>query len=536
MRNEKSIVFITTAAMLIICGIAALYYNDRHKADIRNTYTDLAPAPKVDDPLAGIDFENDYLTDEGFATHLPLVVLDLPEGEPPISAQQVTGGDFINIEGVEPYVSGIFVLIDNADGMNHPTDTPAVSSMMSIKRRGNSSMLYPKAQWTVKFLNESGQYRDIDLLGMGREHEWILNGSLADKSMIRNYLAYCIASEIMPNTPDNQFCEVLLKKDGKYYYHGVYLIGETIKQGINRVNVEDFNDERVANSFIVRRDRKDEDGVMLETYGRLNGFTHTYWGIIFPSRKDLTDEMIKYVEASINEVETVLYSDDEKTFYTYGDVIDTDSFVDYFLLNEFFTSYDSGNYSTYAYKDLGGKVKMGPVWDFDGTMDNYRLEPVQPGDLGFNIKPWFDRLCDDKSFVDKMSDRYAQLRTGPFSDKHITEKINEIVDHLGGATDREWKRWGYWYTEIHTSPHIGLPDFENEDGIVLHRNAESLDEELYRLKTTIRDHAQAIPVALSDLSNTATKDSGMERWKEWLLLLVLLSILFPSIYVVIKKD
>ncbi|MBP5385565.1 MAG: CotH kinase family protein [Lachnospiraceae bacterium] len=536
MRKEQAFALIAIVLMAIVGTLATVYYNDRHKADIRNTYTDLAPAPKTEDPLSGIDYENDYVVGSDFSTNLPIVILDMPDGEPPISTQKTPGGDFARIEGVEPYVDRQFILIDNTDGLNHPEDAPVISSMMKIKRRGNSSMLYDKAQWTVKFINESGQYRDIDVLGMGREHEWILNGSLADKSLIRNYLAYAISSEIMPNTPDTQFCEVILKTDGQYRYHGVYLLGETIRQGLNRVNISEFNKDRLVNSYIVRRDRFDDEGVMLETYARLNGFTHTYWGIIFPSRKELTDDMIRYTEASLNEVERILYSDDDRTFYGYGDVIDTGSFVDYFLLNEFFTSYDAGNYSTYAYKDLTGKVRMGPVWDFDGTMDNYIVEPAQPSDLGFEIKPWFDRLCEDKEFVKKLSQRYAKLRTGPFSDRHITEKINEAVDHLGGAADRDWKRWDVWYTQVHSSPHIGLPDFENEDGILLHRNAETYDEELYRIRTSLHDHAEAIPQALSDLEHTATRDSGLERWKEWLLAIMLMAILFPAVYVVAKKS
>lgn len=535
MKKEKMAAVLAIVTMVLISMIASVYYNSKHKEDLKITYTALKPAPVCNEPLVGIDEEKDFLVNEEFSTHLPLVILDFTEEEPPIYMEKSKGGDFVKIEGVEPYVPGEFFLIDNEDGENHLQDTPAISSLINIKRRGNTSMIYEKAQWTLKFVTESGQYRDIDVLGMGKEHEWILNGSLADKSMIRNYLAYSISSEVMPNVPDAQFCEVILKKDDNYYYHGVYLLEENIKQGLNRVNIAQYDKNSLVNSFIVRRDRYDEDGIMLDTYGRLNGYTETYWGMISPSKNQVTDEMIAYTEESINAVEEILYSNDEKCFNTYSDVIDTKSFADYFILNEFFSSYDAGNYSTYAYKDLGGKLCMGPVWDFDGTMDNYVMEPAEPKDLGFVVKPWFDRLCQDKAFVRLLRNEYEKLRTGPLSEQHISNKVSEIVEHLGGATEREWARWNVWYTGIYGTPPIGLHDFEDEDGVLLHRNAESLDEELYRMKTNLHEHGEAIPNALSDLLNTAKKDSGLIRWKEWMLAIALLAILMPSVYIMAKK-
>ena len=53
--------------------------------------------------------------------------------------------------------------------------------------------------------------------------------------------------------------------------------------------------------------------------------------------------------------------------------LDMDSFVDFFIINEFFASYDAGQHSTYMYKSAEGKLTMGPYWDFDGAMDNSRM-------------------------------------------------------------------------------------------------------------------------------------------------------------------
>ena len=538
MKKTRWIGAAALAGMLVVCAGAGMLYSGWHQQEIRSAYSQpLAAAPWEEDPTAGIDVENGYTVSSDFTTHLPLVILDLDEGEPPISTMRdpVDPGRFIPIEGVDPYVSGTFFLVDNGSGVNRASDSPALTSRMNIKRRGNTSMLYDKAQWLVKLVTESGQDNDLDVLGMGAEHEWVLNGSLADKSLIRNYLVYSIASEFMPYTPDFAFCEVLLKENGVLYYHGVYLLGENLKIGPNRVDVGGES-SRQETSYLVRRDRYDEEGCMLQTYAREMGYSKEYFGLISPSAKNRSEEMIQYVEQDLSEVEQVLYSQDLSIFDTYAEYIDVDSFVDYFLVNEFFGSYDSGNYSTYAYKEVGGKLSLGPVWDYDGTIDNYLFEPLSTKDIAFQTKPWFDCLCKDRSFVQKLIDRYAQLRKTSLSENHINEKINEIIAHLGGAEEREWTRWGAFYTgEQKTGSEINLQDYVLEDGTVLYRNAETFEEELYRIRTALFDHGDQIPQALEDLREAASLDSAAVSLRHWMLLLAALVFLIPSLWVALRR-
>lgn len=523
------------AAIVLMLGAtlgATFLYGSAHQQEVKDTYAvPLARAPVETDPLAHIG--EGFVVDEGFTSHLPIVILDTGGVDPPVSSYlDVEQKRFIDLEDVEPYVSGTFALIDAPDGESALADTPSITSTMRIKRRGNSSMLYEKAQWMVKLTTESGQDNDIDILGMGAEHEWILNGSMFDKSMLRNYLAYSIASEFMPYTPDNHYCEVLVKNGSTYVYQGVYLLGESIKQGPDRVDIAEYQAGETFNSYLVRRDRLDESATTLETFARLNGYSKEYMALLYPTKSKVSQDMVHYVEQDISAVERVLYSDDPAVFSTYPDVIDVDSFVDYFLLNEFFGSYDAGNYSTYFYKDLGGKLCMGPVWDFDGTMDNYRNEPLNAEKLAFQTKPWFDRLCKDHTFLKKLEKRYIQLRQSSFSERHIIHKIDEIVAHLGGAQMREWARWGHWYT---TTNRYSLLDETSEDGTVVHRNATTYTDEIYRIKTALREHGAAIPAALKLQEKSAVITTGASQWVGWMLLLAAAVFFIPAIFVSYRK-
>lgn len=518
--------------MLSVCVGAAFSHGVRHTAENKNYYAQLPAAPEEEEPLAHID--NDFIADEGFTSHMPVVILDTGENEPPVNTYFLAAeGRYADIEGLDPYVNGTFILFDNQKGLNSLSDEPALVSSMRIKRRGNSSMFFEKAQWMIKLITASGQDNDQDLLGMGSEHEWILNGSMFDKSMIRNYLVNRIASEFMPYTTDSRFCEVLIKKGSVYQYQGVYLLMESIKQGENRVNIADFKKADPFNSYLVRRDRLDDGANTLETYGRLEGYSREYLALLYPGITKVTREMTEYVEKDISDIEKILYSDDPKVFYTYPEVIDVDSFVDYFLLNEFFGSYDAGNHSTYFYKDVGGKLSMGPVWDFDMAMDNYIYEPFATSYLAFQTKPWFDRLCMDDTFLERLEKRYIQLRHTSFSEQHINAVINETIAYLGGARAREWTRWGHWYT---TDNRYSLEDYTQEDGTVLYRNTTHYYDEIYRIKTVLQEHGNAIPQQIKYLRESAVFDSGgISNWMKWLLLLSAAVFIIPAVFAGYRK-
>ncbi len=532
MRKYRLLGMISILLMLSGCFVFNALYQMEHSTKILNSYArKLGKAPLESDPMVHI--REDFSVEEDFSSHLPIVILDTGGVEPPINTYENAAEErFVAIEGLDPYVDGNMYIINTDQGINFLTDEPEVVSRMRIKRRGNSSMLYEKAQWLVKLVAQDGLDRDVDVLGMGEEHEWILNGSMFDKSLLRNYLAYSIASEFMPYTPDSRYCEVLIKENGKYQYQGVYLLCENIKRDENRVNISKYDTDKVFSSYLVRRDRLDETGNMLDTYGRWEKYSKEYFELLYPNKKIADETVIRYVEKDLSEIEEVLYSEDEKIFSRYPDVIDVDSFVDYFLLNEFFGSYDSGNYSTYCYKELGGKLKMGPVWDYDGTMDNYAKEALDTDAIAFQTKPWFDRLCKDQRFIDKLQKRYIWLRHTALSEAHITEKIDEITAHLGGAQERDWYRWGHWYT---TQNKYSLQPEKGTGGQVLIRNAVTYQDEIYRIKTALREHGEEIPQAVETLKKTADKSTGIEDWMGWLLLLSACVFFLPAVYVSQKK-
>ncbi len=126
---------------------------------------------------------------------MPIVIIDTESVEPPVNTKYNEETLLYEpIKGIEPFVDGTIEVLDNSK-RNQLTDMPTSKSKIKIKRRGNTSMKYAKPQYLVKLITETGQDNELSLLGMGTDNEWIINGTMTDKSMMRNYLAYRTASK-----------------------------------------------------------------------------------------------------------------------------------------------------------------------------------------------------------------------------------------------------------------------------------------------------------------------------------------------------
>lgn len=419
--------------------------------------------------------------DETFTSNLPIVVLDTDGMRPPLYAYfdpdlQHT----VWLDDVEPYIEGQISLIDSKKGVNSLTDTPSIISYLRMRRRGNSSGHYDKHQYLVKLTDENGHANRQSFLGMGNDNEWILNVSFIDKSLLRNYLAYKAAGELMPYTPDAEFCELVWKDGDTYQYEGVYLLMESVKVGRNRVNLPAFSENAQYLPALLRRDRINEEAVMLNNYATREDLLYGYLEVKWPEESALTQESIDRITAQIDAFEEALFAEDYEDFLAYREYVDLDSFVDYFVLNEFFVNYDAGNNSTYMYIDYSGKIHMGPVWDYDGAMDNYSMESADYASTAFQNAPWFRQMLRDPEFTRLIVERYHELRQSILSDESIQAFIDGTVEGLGSAIERDWARWGYYY--IHgkhlREEYPGQPD----------RNTRTHAEEVEKLKTVLSEH------------------------------------------------
>ena len=437
--------------------------------------------------LGSATVSEDYILDEDFVTHLPLVVIDLQGNTVPNIYKWTEDGkgreyNDIGLKNPDPWVSMTISIIDNDNNENHLTDTPQLFNNGKIKLRGMSSRSFEKKQYGIKLMDGENEL-ETSVLGMEADEDWVLSNSLVDFSGIRNYLTMNIGRQIFPYTSEVRFCEVVFKDGDTYTYQGLYLLEESVKKAPGRIEVEDYDEDAVSLSYVICRDRYNKTKLTLSTWASDQQLCYGWFTMVYPKEDLLSEAAVDRIEAELSQIEYALYSDDPQEYLKYREYLDVDSFVDYYIFNEFFMNYDAGDNSTYYYKTKDGKLAMGPVWDYDGAMDNY---DKAAGDLyfsGFAYQPWFERLILDEDFQNRVVKRYKELRKTILNDEYIEKFIDESFSYLGNAKARDFQRWKTAYENRHS-----LIPMENPEGITIYRDWEQPIDDVTRMKDLIKIH------------------------------------------------
>lgn len=366
-------------------------------------------------------------------------------------------------------------------------DKPDYEMNIMINYRGASSYSqFDKKQYRIKFYKEEGSTnaKEYNFLGMGKNSEWVLNGPFLDKTLMRNKLVYGLAREIFEWAPDSRYVELFV--DGEY--QGVYLALEPVTNGESRLRLSEFGLASGQTAYVVKRDRVDTEINPLFVYGYYAGKTNNSLYIDYPSNTDITEDQRQWITNDIDTFEKVLYGDKFADEYDgYAKYIDVDNFVDYFILNEVVMNNDASNLSTYIYKELGGKLKIA-VWDYNNCYDNYQWFAQDYNEFFLQDNAWFSRLLEDRAFVERVVERYAELRSDILNEEYMYSKIDGHIEELGGAVERNYKVWGYTFlydylaesNELHYSPTSYESAIKQLKGSI-HARFIALDENIEKL-------------------------------------------------------
>ena len=339
--------------------------------------------------------------------------------------------------------ASIAVLNKNTNGEPKSIEMlPDYVAPITIKYRGASSYSgFDKSQYRIEFYIKEGGTKpeDYSFLGMGLNSEWVLNGPFLDKTLLRNRLIYNVSRTIFEWAPDNRYVELFV--DGKY--QGVYLAVEPVTNGESRLRLSEFGLLSGETAYIVSRDRIGTEEKPLAVYGKVAGKTNNDLYVNYPSSRKITKEQQQWIEKDISKFEKVLYSNEfDDPVNGYAKYIDVENFVDYVVLNEAVMNNDAGNLSTYFYKELGGELKVA-VWDFNNSYDNYQWFEQDFTEIFLKNRAWFNRLLQDRAFVDKVVKRHHELRQGVLSTELLHQNIDDYQTELDGAIERNFAVWGY---------------------------------------------------------------------------------------------
>ena len=357
-----------------------------------------------------------------------------------------------------PRVLGNMKIIKHPDGTrNYLTDvnTPAFinyNGRISIEIRGSSSQTLPKKQYGLTtLLTDNVSNNNVSLLGMPSENDWILNGMGYEPSLIRDYLFYNLARQMGEYASRTVYCEVVVNGD----YVGLYVFQEKIKPDSNRVNIlkitaTDNSLPNVSGGYITKSDKttgNDPVAWTMISYAWTTDFIHEY-----PDPSVVTSQQSTYIQSQFTNLETTAHNNNTSVSNGFPSVIDIPSFVDFMLLNELGSNADGYQLSTFFHKDRNGKLRAGPIWDFNLTLgndlflwgfDRSHYDVWQFADGGNDGARFWTDLFNNPTYKCYLSKRWHELTlTGqPLSESSLNEFIDATIATISEASIRENLRW-----------------------------------------------------------------------------------------------
>ena len=372
------------------------------------------------------------------SSNLPVVVIDTDQEIPN-----------------EPKIDATMKIIYRGEGeRNLLTDVSDATTLnydgaIKIEVRGSSSALLDKKQYAFTPYDDLGEKINVSILDMPKENDWILNGLAYDDSYIRDYISYKLSNLTGNYASRGRYCEVVLNGD----FQGIYVLQEKLKADDSRIDINKIKETqltlpKLTGGYITKTDKiegSDTAAWSMDNYlGYQSNFVHEH-----PKPTTVQPEQNEYIKGQFESLqEKVTAPSDSSITNGYPSVIDIPSFVDFMLLNEFASNADAYEFSTFFHKDRNGKLRAGPIWDFNLTYGNDLFfwgydrskTDVWQFNFGGNDGPkfWKD-LFDDEVFKCYLAKRWQTLTaTGmPLNSGEIFTFIDTTTALISEAVERQ---------------------------------------------------------------------------------------------------
>jgi len=382
-------------------------------------------------------------------SNLPIVVIDTDKN--PNTGKPIEIPD-------NPKILATMKIIFRPDGSrNYITDQNNPNYLnyngrIGIEIRGSSSQSLPKKPYGLTTLNNDNvTSNNVSILGMPKENDWVLNSIAFDPSLIRNYLSYDLSRSIGNYAARGEYCEVVINGD----YKGLYIFMEKLKIDDERINIlkmtkTDNTVPDLTGGYLTKADKTtggDPVAWSMQSYSGSTSYLHDS-----PKPNEITTQQNNYIRNQFTLLQSAATAQNASITNGYPSIIDVPSFIDYMLISELASNADSYQYSTYFHKDRNGKLRAGPVWDFDLTYGNDLFNwgydrshtNVWQFDNGDNTgsKFWRD-LYNNPTFQCYLTKRWKELTATnmPLNYFVVAEKIEHLSKLTSEAMVRENNRW-----------------------------------------------------------------------------------------------
>ena len=379
-------------------------------------------------------------------SNLPIVVIETDGGANIPDEPKILGTMKIiwHQDGSRNYMSDI----NNPEFLNY-------DGRIGIERRGSSSQTYSnKKPYALETLQDDNvTNNNVSIFNMPEENDWILNSLAYDQTGMRDFLAYELSERIGQYASRRQYCEVVINGD----YKGLYVFMEKIKTDKGRVNIEKMDQScnsypEVTGGYIVKADKTTGGDPVAWT---MQGYGGGWWGsstdfiLHYPKPDELTNTQKNYIHGVFNSLASVANQHNTSIASGIPSVIDIPSFIDFMMIAEFTSNVDVYSLSTFFHKDRMGKLRAGPVWDYnlafgyDAFGNRSKYDVWQFSNQDNNGPKFWKDLFDTDLFRCYLAKRWYELTEPgqPLNYDFVCNRIDEIDVLIAEAIARDNQRW-----------------------------------------------------------------------------------------------
>lgn len=395
-------------------------------------------------------------------------------------------------------------IIDNGFGVRNYVIDPQNDyfGQVAIEIRGSTSQQYTKKSYGFETRDSLLNDTNVSLLQFPEENDWILYGAYPDKSLLRNTFAYYIFNRMGHYASRTKHVELV--RNGSY--RGVYELMEKIKRDDARVDIAkltpaDTVGDSLTGGYIIKIDKTTGSGTEFwySSFDTLVNFQYDY-----PEDSELVQVQKDYIQDYVYQFENSLQS----PWFTnidsgYIKYIDVESFIDFFLMQELGRTVDGYRSSCFMYKDKdskGGKLTMGPLWDFNLSFGNcdycsaydttgyqYQFNSICTG-YNPHVPFWWGRLLQDPAYADEMHCRWKQMRDTYLNTDSVNNWIDSMAAYLDESQQRNFQKWQILGQYVNWNYFVG----------------QTYQEEIDYLKTWIADRSTWLDNNLPGVCNLTT--------------------------------
>ncbi len=358
--------------------------------------------------------------------------------------------------GDDPKVPVLMQIIDNGPGMRNYTNQTNYAYVGTIMAewQGFSGPAYPKKNFDFESVDGLGQNLDTTLLGQPREHDWIFKAEYLDHTLIKNMLTYEMARRMGGYAARTSPCEIIL--DGEYI--GYYSLTEKMKRDTNRIDIAkltgaDLSGVNLTGGYIVEMNITGDPGSWNSNYPPINNATcglPVEFKYVYPRANVIAPVQGNYIHAYIDSFENVMQSPNfDDPVNGYRKFVNIETFMDFLIVNEFSVNYDSYGRSTFMYKEKatdGGKLKIGPPWDYDRALD-YDDPGRTSGWVweithqGWPFPFWWSKWWTEDDYRHQLACRWTSLRQSTLSNNSFLVLIDSLSNQIHEAAERNFTIW-----------------------------------------------------------------------------------------------